>query len=195
MIFQDNLKFSQQVTCLCVKISKISGILYSIRDVLSLSTLKILYYSFVYSQLNLHILSWGGANANILQPLHVSLNNLVRNVGFSLNVASATILYKRLSILTFNELYKLKLLQFMHKTMNNKPVLCVNFLEDVRWSHLYDTRQSSLRLPASRVNINKEFPIVNSIKLWCKLPPSIKNIESVQTFKKSVIELIKQNII
>ena len=157
--------------------------------------MKVLYYSFVYSRLNLHILAWGGSSVNVLRSLYVAINNVIRNVGYSLNTGRAAALYNNLRILNFDQLYKLKLLQFMFNAVNGRSILLPDFLGDARWSHIYNTRQASLRLPASRVNVNTQFPIGNAIKLWSVLPLPIKNSSSNRSFKKSVIKLITDNML
>ena len=54
--------------------------LYRIRDYVTLHTLSMLYYSFVYSSLDYGIIVWGTAAQNQLHEINVRMKNIERTI-------------------------------------------------------------------------------------------------------------------
>jgi hypothetical protein len=77
VIIQNNLKYDKYISELTVNVSRAAGIMYNLKALLPVSSLKNVYYSLVYPQLSLFILVWGKSSNNTVQPLRVALNRVV----------------------------------------------------------------------------------------------------------------------
>ena len=69
VIIDEKLRFNSHVQKVCSKVSKSIGILNRVKCDLPLSTLKTLYYSFIYPFIHYCILIWGCAFNIHLKPL------------------------------------------------------------------------------------------------------------------------------
>ena len=121
----------------------------------------------------------------------MSLNKKIRNTGGERCVrASTSALFRRLSLLSIPELYKLRLGEFKYEACNGRSALLVDFLLDAQWQHNYDTRQLSLRLPFCRTSVNKTHFVGNALKIWGCIPGHIKNMKSLRQFKRRYFEFL-----
>ena len=94
--------------------------LYHNRDLVTDSTLAVLYYSFVYSRITYGITAWGTASRNFLRKVEVKQNNIIRTITCNKYFSHVNHLYKQLEILKLVDVHKLKLAKFMHKLFSNK---------------------------------------------------------------------------
>jgi hypothetical protein len=192
--FQDNLKFTKHITELTSTLSKSNGLIYSLKTILPLKTLKNLYYSFTYPHLLLHILAWGGSLPSLIKPLKISQNNIIRNLSHNIEGVRTTKLYKDLDILTIEQLYKLKLAEFMYSASKGINRLRVDFMEINSWHHEHATRRvSEYRTPLCRLNINQCFFLSHAYKIWNNVPTDVRQIESLKKFRNIVKDALLEN--
>jgi hypothetical protein len=193
---QDNLKFNKHITELNSTISKANGLIYSLKKVFPLKILLSLYYSFVYSHINMHILSWGGSPSTVLKKIKVAQNNVIRNLSLSTEGIHTYELYNNLNILTMEQLYILRCAEFVFSASNGNNKLKVDFLNDNAWHHNHDTRRNqNFRIPFCRINTNKHFFLINALKIWDNLPNDLRKSKSKITFKNKLKTLLINNII
>jgi hypothetical protein len=184
---QDNLKFNKHISELTSTLSRSNGLIYSLKHTLPISTLKTLYFSFVFSHLNQNILAWGGAFKTTLKPLNIAHNNVIRNLSYNIEGKRTTVLYSDLNILTISEIYKLRLSEFMYLSLNGHRKLHFDFIDEISWNHEYNTRrQDEFRMYLCRLEINKCFFLNNAIKLWQSLSDDIKKSVSISVFRKKM---------
>ena len=151
VIIDNKLNWKKHISQTKIRLSKGIGILYRVRNSVSKSTLRNLFFAFIHSNINYCLLNWGSAPATTLKPIKVSLNTAVRVMSLKDNRYHTNSLYKELNILPLEDCYKLKLVIFMWKIENNKlPHNIISKFQ--RISHHYNTRQrrqSSIQLPSS----------------------------------------------
>ena len=185
LIIDDNFKFKNHILSIASKVGRATGIIHSLQNILPISILRKLYFSLIFPYINLHILSWGGSNYSTLKPIIVSQNNAIRTMtkqALHLNTRSR---YCDLQILTVQELYKLRLGEFMFNYNRNYNRLLADIDAEINWGHQYLTRRNSdFRLPYSRISVNKQYFLSNAIKLWSGLTNYIKSSPSIFAFKR-----------
>jgi hypothetical protein len=93
------------------------------------------------------------------------------------------------------QLYKLKLAEFMYSASNGHNRLNVDFMEINSWQHSHDTRRIyEFRNPLCRLNINKCFFLSHAYKIWNDIPTDVRRIESLKKIRRVVSEaLIEDN--
>ena len=164
--------------------------LYRLKRFLSECLLRKLHFSLVYSHLNSHMISWGGTTLSALNPLKVANNKAICNIcSHSLNTDNK---FTHLQILNIDKIYKLKLAQFMYKTLicNTSPLI-ENIIPQITFSHEYSTRSNNLKLPKIRTELNRRFFLSNAIKFWLCIPENLKtNNLCSNTFKNKIKILI-----
>ena len=102
-IYVDNkLLWKVQIDKLCSKISKV---IYKLRYFVSLSTLKIVYYSMFHSHLQYSLLNWGRSSKNYLQQLKILQNKVLRAILFRPKQFNTTLLYSNLNILKLDDMF------------------------------------------------------------------------------------------
>jgi hypothetical protein len=114
VIFDEYLSFNDHISSLCGKISKSLYCLNRIKNFVSATALKMLYFSMVHSHLSYCINVYGCANTTALNSLRLKQKAAVRivcNAGYRDHTAP---LFKQLGILPLNELIKYSNLKFMH---------------------------------------------------------------------------------
>ena len=190
---QQNLKFDIQINRIIGKISRFSGVLFALRKTFSQYTLRTLYFAFVYSHLNFHILAWGGTSQTLIDKLSIAQNKAVRSIyGTHRFRGSITQIYVDNNLLKFEQIYKLRLATFMFKLIKLNQGVFVNLLQNYNWQHFYDTRRIfQFRHPPMRVSFNEQFCLAKGLQLWDTLPEYLRNSQSVGKFKNYFIELVR----
>ena len=77
------LSWKPHIDYICKKISKACGALSKTRHCIGIETLKNIYYALVNSYLRYGISSWGNASSEVLKPLNVLINRVVRIMSFA----------------------------------------------------------------------------------------------------------------
>jgi hypothetical protein len=100
--------------------------------------------------------------------------------------------YNLLELLSFSNIFKFRTLLFAYKIINSKsdiPNVFKNILKPVNEQHSYNTRYAA-RMNVVRPPINTNYGkftfTFSASKIWEKLPLTIKNAHSYQSFKKQV---------
>ena len=107
--FDDKLNWLADIHDLSLQLAKCSNMLYHIRDLVTDSTLAMLYYSFIYSRITYGITAWGTAFRNFLREVEVKHNNIIRTITWNKKFSHFNHLYKQLEILKLVDVYKLEL--------------------------------------------------------------------------------------
>ena len=186
VILDEKLTFKEHVKYISNKVSKLTGLLYKIKDFFPLQVLRNLYFSLIYPYLNYCILAWGSANISVLEPLFILQKKLVRILCNSDFYEHTSPLFKYQKILKIYELYIYNTQLFMYKC------LVLNRYPDMRYSilhsqpnHDYNTRTTDFRLPFCRTSRCKQSLLYQGIKNWNSLPLEIKEKISLGSFKSS----------
>ena len=115
VIVGEKLNWSSHLKQIETKLAFASSVICKTRNILSLNTLKLLYYSFAYTHLSYCVTAWGSATTSHLKPIYVKQNNILRNMTFSNYDAQVSPIYKRLNFLKAQDIYKLELAKLMHE--------------------------------------------------------------------------------
>ena len=186
LMLDDRLNFSDHIAMISNKIAKVTGIFYRIKDHFPDYIMKQLYYSLVAPHFTYCIIAWGCCSGQVLQPLILIQMKLVRILSSSEYLAHTSPLFKSLSLLKINDIYKLSLMNLMFQTLtlNKHPLIRQNIIA-VQPNHRYRTRNVNLLPPFTRVQKCEQSYLYQGIKLWNSLPAYLKALLSIHSFKKS----------
>ena len=156
MLIDDGLNWEPHIKQLSRQISKSSAIIYRLHNFVDTETLKLLYYSLIYSRVPYGIILWGTAIYTRQKEIVLRLNNIVRIMTWSRKFDHVSILYKQLKLLKLEDIYKLELSKFMHQLNCNMTtkVFEKNFvkLEKVCIPTVQDKKQKQLLLNPGQQN-------------------------------------------
>ena len=191
MIIDDKLTFSLHLKLIKQKLSKLNGTFYSISNLLPLKTLLTIYNSLVSSTLNNNIIIWGGALNVHVNQVHVLINRILRSIMHvrhdhnNIPMIRTSIMYKKLNILKFEDLYKLFLLKFLRYALyENHDIFESHFAQFIP-VHDYRTRSLRINLPPIRLEIERRFTVYQVCKLYNEINNSFLEPQSKKTLTKN----------
>lgn len=178
IIIDRHLRWNLQIQNLVKKIRYLLPRFKYLKNFLSQSELKILYYSLVQSHLSYGILGWGGVTDNYLNHLN-TIQKWVLKIIYNKNLTYPTSnLYNECGVLDLRQLFFLYISIYTHKNKNS-----ITNIE-----HKYNTRykQNSCFESRSEKTIGQRNYTYLSPRVYNKLPNDIKIIKKIHVFKKKV---------
>ena len=191
IFYDERLNFKPHLNFIAGKLSRISAMIYRLKDLMPVEVLRIIYQSHVNSILSYCTIIWSNTYFNHLDPVIKLLKRIVRNITHSDFLAHSEPLFKQLKLLNFHSLRKFALAQhvFKHHHVIIPPLLP---------NHQYITRNRyKLRLPnRNKASFEKSF-IYQGPKIWNELvencPPDIINAPSIHSFKRRLKKYLLTN--
>ena len=192
VIIDNKLSWKAHINHISNKISKSVSLLKMLKYTFPIRILKSLYFSFVYPYFNYCNLVWGGAAKTHLESLVLLQKKCVRiinKVGYYEHTAP---LFKDMKLLTVKQIYDLNCAKFTFCSLNRlKFTEFSNRLVTNNSCHNYQTRSgNNLKKPSERLHKFKNSFLNNGIEMWNSLPDDIKNVKTLQSFKKKTKEYI-----
>ena len=189
VLFDENLNWKSHIEYICGKISRSVGGLATLRHRTSVSVLREVYHALVNSYVKYGITAWGNASDSALQPLKVLLNKVIRIITFApYGPLDLKPVYKELEFLNLNQTFLFERGKFMFKKHKNLlPTTIADYFEVVSPpEHSYNLRNRRSNIYTFRSNtVFGEKSIQNEgERLWRELPPYLKDLDSIVTFKK-----------
>ena len=191
VIIDDRLEWKDHIQEIYCNLVKYSSIFYKIRNKLSLSTMKNIYFATVHPKLLYGIEIYANTCPSYLDRL-ITLNNkllrIVQNKKFDCPTSS---LYLDFNTLPINLLFKYNCLRFAHKLVFHKhllPNIFSNYFVSNNDVHAHNTRAKKLiHLGQYNKNIGqRNFNYFGGI-LWNNISESLREtINMMNQFKNSI---------
>ncbi len=188
MYIDENLKWDVHIDKIIPKISAKISILRSLRKLVPIDTLTLMYNAIVLPQFDYAdiILDSASAAVNLkLQSLQTRVARLITGSGPR---TRRNPMYKSLGWLSLQHIGDFHKCVMVYKCRNSLPP---SYLEKVFTSnntkHTYNTRHSSqLRSTKTRTTYYHKSFTVSGHKLWNDLPSTIQNCTTLPTFQKAL---------
>ena len=194
VLIDDKLTWKDHIQTVNIKLRKGIGILSILKEFVTQSTLKSLYFSFIHPYLEYNLLNWSSAYPSNLKCLKVSTNKAVRTILSKNNREHALPLFKKLDILPLDDLIKLKRSSFMWKLSKNLfPHSIDSWFSTNNSAIITRLNISKYSIPNPRTEYAKRHNIYSSIKLWnTKIPNDLKLSTSFKCFKTKYKKLLSE---
>ena len=141
--------------------------LSKVKDFVSSSTLKSLYYSCIYPYLDYNLLNWSSTSTSNLNCLRFSIKKAVRVILSKNKQEHSTPLFKQLQILPLDEMIKFKHGIFMWKLDNNiLPESSTKWFTINNSDIINRLNLSKYRIPYPRTEHAKRHNTYSATKLW-----------------------------
>ena len=220
LLIDEHLNWREQISTTTKKISRSVGIICKLRSCLNSSLLLTLYYSLVYSHLTYGIHAWGSACKTELDKVLILQKKAVRAMtgnrwyqthGEPGPLASSNPLFKHLSILKVEDVYKLNVAKFIFSCLSHlTPPLFWNWFvinnndratrlkTTITQSDYFDVGNVTQHLTLHRQSCKKDSYGAKKVQvlgpiIWNDLPGELRDAPSLQIFKKSIISLLLSN--
>lgn len=163
---------------------KLSSFLYALREVkktTDVSTAITTYYAYAYAWLSYGIVLWGGSTD--APSLLTKQKQLIRIIANIKNTESCKPYFKKYNILSLPCIYILELCKLVKKY----PSFYTK-RDDVMSRNLRP--RNKLVIPTSKLKSHSSSPLAMSIRIFNKLPDSIKNIQDEKPFINKLKQLL-----
>ena len=181
-LFIDNkLNWKSHAAYVHTKISRMMGILFKIKNILTSAALKTLYQSLIYPHLQYGIIFWGAVNKSNFEKIFRVQKKCVRLISHASRFSHTEPLFKLNKILRLEDVKRLEMCKFIFNDLNFGHRF--NFFTR-NATHNYNTRFSStLDLPRPRINSFKASVFYSGLKFFNDLPAHLKQAVSKSSFK------------
>ena len=125
-----------------------------------------------YTHIIQSVIIWGGASISSLQPIIVKINQIFKNVlKVSFNsdripLIPTSMVYKRLSVLKFGDIYEFSLLKFVIYISRLNGEISTEYFAHLEPSHSCNVRNIGLNNPIVRTNVEKSGTIFQCVRAF-----------------------------
>ena len=172
---------------------KLASGVYSLnmaRNMLSVESKRLIYFSNVYSHLNYATSTWGPMiSSSNLKRLQVIQNKALRSIFNLKRRTNLAPYYKKAALLDVKSIIELSLAKISHRYMNNVlPLRIVNLFESN--NHDHETRNRNLLQSISHTSsvYNKSF-LGRAPNIYLHLPNELKCINDQKKFNKKYVKI------
>ena len=192
VIFDKSLNFVQHIKYIVPKISKKIGILSRLKYFLPCKSLKLLFNAYILPHFMFGIEVWGFTYEKHLYELNILHKKSIRIISKNPPFHHTHNLYKKYSILPFNDLIKFSAFKYIFKVLSKiTPLLTHNLFTFS--NHAIKTRsmtKKQLSLPKFRLTLMKNSIFYKGVTLYNDIPYEIRNLSSFSTFTYKVVNFL-----
>ena len=203
IIIDSTLTWRIHIDKVSIKMSQALGLLYKIRPFVNIKIMKSLYYSLVYPHLLYAIEVWGSADDTHLNRIFILQKRIVRMINFTdkrqtdYSFPPSDPLFFKMEILKIHDIFKMMISKFIFNCLNEKnPINFHSWYKLTTLGGKHNTRSKfvdidndittrTLKIPTARTtHCGLKLLKVQGSKIWNKLPPSLRIVESLNSFIK-----------
>lgn len=188
--FDEKLNWKPHVSYLCKKISTCCNIMFKLRHLVPLESCLSVYYSLFYSRVSYGIISWGSASADVVNPIRVQQNRILRTMLFKPMETRIQSLFYELKLLSIKDLFSYEIAKHVHKFTSDSLPQC--FKEQFSYiSNDRATRSSSrsdLVVLRTKKEVGKKSSTFIGANVWNSIPLEIRTL-GFQRFTHSLKEM------
>ena len=145
VLLDETLGWKPHLVELSWKLARSVGIFYKFRYYVPLDTLKSVYYALFHHFLTYGIDAWGSTFENLLNPVLVVKEKVLRAITFSDPTAHSSPLLHDLKILKLDDLHQLSMSVFAYECQNNIALLYFDyFFTQTTNVHSHNTNSAAL---------------------------------------------------
>ena len=197
LYIDEKLNFKNHVNNLISKLNSIKGMIYSRRQFLPDSARRQIYYALVNSRLVYGVQIYSDTSMNIIEPLHIACNRVLRalqGVSRFFNVKQLYSNYNALPIHLMGNLYTCKIIYKSLNCKSNMSHATSELFSLNHVSHNYATRLSATNHLYKKSGKAFHASFVNvGCTMWNRIPVGIRNSASINIFVKSYKEYLFAN--
>ena len=187
LILDEELSWKHHIDMLCNKIKRYFPSFYTLRNFINVDHAKSIYYATIHSRIKYGIPLYGTADKNVIEPLQILQNKLLRVLTKKDHMYSTNKLHNELELLKINDIYESEVLTFVYNCVNrNVPDVMGNYFTKMGDTHNINTRNKNhiLRDPCYKSKIGRLSVKQRGVQLWNRTDKSLKLSQDSKTFRK-----------
>ena len=188
VLIDEKLSWKPHIDNINLKIRRGIGMISKVRSFLLPTTIKTLYYSFIYPYLDYNILNWSSSSSPSIDCLRISNEKAIRQlVVGGARQQECTSIFKELKILPLDSLIKFRRASFMWKLNNNILPHPSSSWFKINYQVSHDNQPvKKFLLPQPRTVIASRHNTFTATKLWnTDIPYHLKQSPFFDTFKRN----------
>jgi len=184
----DSLKWHSHIQLLANKLSKVTFMIKSLKEILSSNFIRNIYFTKFHSLLWFGILCWRGGSRSELTSKILRIKKRVMRLIAGVNPRTpCRKLFKELNILTIVSLYILELISYLRRHHQ--------FVQLNSNVHTYNTRtERDIHIQSYNTDLYKRSVVNMGSKVYNKLPNYLKETESYKIFRKELKSFLLQHV-
>ena len=192
VFIDEKLNWQKHINYIQSKLAKVSGVIYKLRRHLSIKTTKMIYNSLGSSYLNYGITAWGNCPTTTLGKVQVSQNKVIRSITSTPWDDSVIHEFKIHQIMNVKQIYIFETAKFMYNTGHlRNPDAFQNYFPLLPHTYSTNYREAAqYSVPQPRTDLGKRSISYDGVKIWKKIPSTIKRLTNYMTFKQKLKEFI-----
>ena len=183
VIIDEKLTWKPHLHYLCNKISQITGVLYKIRDCVTLDCLKLIYMSTAYPHLLYCSAIWGGAFTTLLDGLFIAQKKMIRVMFHRSRYDHTNPLFYEHNLLKVPDIISLQTCIFVYKSIHIYPN---NTTFEPLSQNVNTRRPNDLKMPLCRTVHAQRSVRVRGVREWNTLPQETKSLLAVNLFQNII---------
>ena len=189
LIIDETLTWEYQVNEICNSLLKYFGIFYNIRNTISPSLARIIYFACIHSRVKYAIEVYGTASQSRINKLQILQNKLIKLLTRKDRLYRTNALHTDLNILKVKDIHETAVLQFVYSCIKETPIgPFVEYFKLRRDEHNYDLRNNdNISARTIHINMGKGTTHYTGATLWNKLPSEITEIDQANMFKRELL--------
>ena len=189
--FDENLNWKNHVSYLCKKISNCSNIMYKLRHFVPLASCISVYYSLFYSKVSYGIVCWGSASNDVVNPVRVLQNRIIRTMLFKPIDTRIKSLFHELQLLNVKDLFQYEISKHVHKSLS-KSLPCTFHSQYIyRNTATRSSSRNELIINRTKKDIGKKSSTIIGATVWNSIPHEMRSLDYkhfTRTYKDYLID-------
>ena len=189
LIIDEELSWKHHIVMLCNRIKRFFPSFYILRNYVNIEHAKSIYYATLHSRIKYGIALYGAADKNIIEPLQILQNKLLRVLTKKDRMYSTNKIHNDLELLKINDIYESEVLSFVYNCVNNNvPDALRHYFTMLSDTHNVNTRNKNhiLHDPCLKSKIGRLSVKQKGVQLWNKVDKSLKKSEDSKAFRKKI---------
>ena len=182
----NSLRWKSHIEEIKTKISKITGIIYRIRENIHEDSLKQIYFSLAYPHIIYCCAIWGGAFKTYIDSLFIAQKKILRVTYHRQRYDHTHPIFRDQKLLKLSDIIDLQTLSFVHGALTTFPINCK--FESISRS---SSSRRNLRIPLCRTSHAQQSIAVRGARCWNKLPDNLKIVASRACLKTRIKNTIQ----
>ena len=182
-----NLNWNHQINDVYCKLSRICGILYRVRNYLTIDAMLSIYYTLCYPHLIYCVSVWASTWPSFIHKLKIAQNKILRCIFHLGKFDSTSNILREHRLLNFYNIHKCFLLLTIFKNITFRQGIPVFRVSDL----IHNTRSNNVSIicPFFRTTLFKNSMFYSGPQLWNSLPVYIRTFcfsDSLPQFKRKL---------
>ena len=184
VIIDDKLSWHHHIAYVCKKLNKSLSVIYKVKDILNVNSLKHLYNALVLPYLFYCCEVWGNASKYLIERVVSLQKRAIRVISKSEFRAHTLPLFSKYKLLKFSDIVRFKILLFMHKAKEGSLPDNIQLFFKLKQSTNVITRQEGkFYVVFARTKLKFKCISIYGVKLWNNLSSDISEIKPFHKFK------------